>query len=144
MPANIFQGATMDVSLVIEFYVNAPNFDHFTFQQVLANPGSDNVYTLCAWAVMSDGSSKYCQLASSPNNSLRLPGAVQYANMKLYPDGLKELYPGGVKSDMKGITVVPAGPYLGGPNYMAYKATTPYMATAGSSVPINPSPPFNG
>ena len=145
MPRNFFEGATLDASVVEKYYSNT-NFDHFAFQQVLANPGaSDNSYTLCVYAVLFQGAPLPYPLATvKMSPPTQAPAAVQYANMKLYASGLKALYPDGVNSGLAPITIVPTGPYMNNgvkTNYMAYNATTPYITDLTGGVPINPSPP---
>jgi hypothetical protein len=150
MPKNTFNGAIMSYSDVSTYYLNGTDFDHFVFQQVLANPNdADNTYTLCAYVVFTPASKRAPVLITlGPQNKTgkpyKAPAGVQFANMKLEPADLGHLYPPALPTTAD-ITLTPNGPY-GVTEYVTYKASTDGDGDAGTggSVIINPSPPDNG
>ncbi len=147
MPKNTFNGAVMfyaDVSTYYPINQKYPDFDHFVFQQVLANPNdADNTYTLCAYAVFTVASGLAPILITlgpqkKTGKPYKAPAGVQFANMKLDKIGLGVLYPPG--EGPADITLTP-GQY-GTTDYAAYTATTlDSMDAGGGTVTINPSPP---
>lgn len=150
MPKNTFQGAVMyyaDVSTYYPINPTNPDFDHFVFQQVLANPNdADNTYTLCAYAVFTAVSGLapvFITLGPQQKTGkpYKAPAGAQFANMQLDQDGLAELYP--PVNDGSDMTLTPVGAYAG-TDYVAYSASTPDSSHAGGSVPLNPSPPYHG
>jgi hypothetical protein len=150
MPKNTFEGATMYYTDVSTYYPNNPDFDHFVFQQVLANPNSaDNTYTLCAYAVFTAASGGAPVLIAlgpqkKTGKSYKAPAGVQFANMKLDNGALGILYPPPTPTTAD-ITLTPYGPY-GVTEYVTYKASTDGDDDTGTggTVIINPSPPYNG
>ena len=150
MPRNTFDGAIMSYSTgVSPYYPNNPNFDHFVFQQQIADPSDpDNTYTLCAYAVFTAASGLSPALITLQANlngkGYKAPKGIQFANMRLYPAGLAILYPS-LPLWTPDITLTPVGAYNGS-DYVAYNASTPASGNVGNNnnVPINPSPPDNG
>ncbi|MFI5159919.1 MAG: hypothetical protein ACHQHN_01515 [Sphingobacteriales bacterium] len=148
MPKNTFNGAVMGHTDVSTYYPNNANFDHFVFQQLIADPtGSDNSYSLCAYAVFTITSGLapvlITLLEDLKGNGYKAPKGVQFANMRLYPTDLAILYPSGV--NLEDITIDPVGHYTG-PNgkktdYVTYSASTPSSLQTGNTVPLDPSPP---
>ncbi len=150
MPKNTFNGATMSYANVSTYYpINPknPDFDHFVFQQVLANPNNaDNVYGLCAYAVFTavSGLQPVFVALGAQNKSgqpYKAPAGVQFANMKLDQSGLSTLYP--PVNNGPDMILMPVSAYEG-TEYVVYTASTPGSIHAGGSVTLNPSPPYNG
>ena len=73
---------------VSPYYPNNQDFDHFVFQQLIADPSDpDNTYTLCAYAVFTVASG----LSPAPiqlqtnlkGKGYKAPKGIQFANMRL-------------------------------------------------------------
>lgn len=139
MPKNTFDGAIMSQAAVSTYYPANTNFDHFVFQQMLADPTDpDNTYSLCAYAVLKTGLPVLITLSPNLNGKgYKAPKGVQFANMKLSPADLAILYPSTVTGD---ITITPVGAYLGS-DYVTYNASTPGAGNVVNTVRVNPSPP---
>jgi hypothetical protein len=161
MPKNTFKGAVMFCTDVSTYYQTNQNnpinpnyavFDHFVFQQVLANPNdADNTYTLCAYAVFTPVSGRAPVLITlgpqkRTGQPYKAPAGVQFANMKLDKDDLNKLYPPlPAPPTTADITLTPKDLYQG-TDYVIYQASTDGSGDtgAGGSVTLNPSPPYNG
>jgi len=152
MPKNTFNGAVMFYTDVSTYYLNGTDFDHFVFQQVLANPNdADNTYTLCAYVVFTPASGRAPVLITlgpqkRTGKPYKAPAGVQFANMKLAPADLVKLYPPSpAPPTTADITLTPNGAYVG-TEYVTYQASTDGSGdtTTGGSVTLNPSPPYNG
>jgi hypothetical protein len=145
---NRFYICEMDSSIVGAYYLNPafPNFDHFTFQPIIADGNASNdEYLLVVYAVSSSGAilgpatgTVLPKPKTGSNPGSKANFQVQFANMRLnIMNGLQSLYPGGVvtPSPLK-FTPKP----FGMTNYVYYEVDNP-DATILVTVKIDPSPP---
>ena len=139
---NQFHGAVMSKAIISAYYPSNPDFDHFTFQQVLDDSTKpDDDYTLIVYAVVHSGPPVLLPPIADTNDAPFNAGKkLHFANMKLDAAGLIALYPRGVTSDL---TINPGGLYLN-TNYIYYTGSASYIFNddvVTTTHPINPSPP---
>jgi hypothetical protein len=144
---NRFYICEMDSSIVGAYYLNpaVSNFDHFTFQPIIADGNASNdEYLLVVYAMGPAGivlgpatGTVLPKPKTGSNPGSKAKPQVQFANMRLTISGLQALYPEGVITPSP-LKLTPE-PY-GMTNYVCYEVTNPDVITL-VTVAINPSPP---